>query len=481
MFALLVGCVPIAVAVSSRSVAHTVLQRCFSEQAVFADRALNGVLEQHPSLSSADISHATELVYGVLRHSSMIDYHLVQLTNPKLTRKTELRTLCALRIGAYELLHLSGTPDFAAVNEAVSLVGKAQWKRKFCNGVLRSLARQRDSLTLPADDTALSPLAALATETSTPEWLLQSLADTLLPSFDELSAWARATQQRPEMAFRVNTCQTSREVMCEMLAHHNITVEASAVGLDETLQLRRSGGKVTSLPGFSDGMWTVQDLGAQCVAVLAAPEREQTILDVCSAPGGKATHLAELSEDSSRVIAVELHPRKSRLIEEARDRLKLSCIDVHVADAADAEALQALCPPDGVHVAVLDAPCSGMGTLRRNPEHRHRDVDQSRLEGLCELQDRLLASVARNVKVGGTLTYSVCSPLQVETDERIANFLETHANFVIERFDDASESYARLAPFVSDSTVLGPNSCIRTWTHLHPADSHFAAKVRRIA
>ena len=471
---------------SSRKVASTVLQKCFGPQAVFADRALNSVIEKQPvALPPAEVAHATELVYGVLRHKASLDYQLEKLTSKKLTKKTELPTLVALRIGAYELLHLQGTPDYAAVNEAVSLVGKAQWKRKFCNGVLRNLARNRDTLPAPSEDASLSPLAALATETSTPEWLLRELGEDsgLLPTFDDVAAWARATQERPEMALRINRCRAQRGELVQALEAREIAVERGGVydDLSETLVLASGGGKVTKLPGFSEGLWTVQDLGAQCVARLAAPSKGQTVLDVCSAPGGKATHLCELIGDEGRVVAVEVHPRKSRLIEEAGQRLQLSSIEVHVADASDRQALADVCPAGGADCVVLDAPCSGSGTLRRNPEHRHRDVERptSKLAGLCELQDQLLASVAAQVKVGGTLTYSVCSPLLAETDERLAAFLETAAgaSFRVEPIEEGHE----LSPFVADSALLGPNACIRTWTHQHAADSHFAARLRRIA
>ena len=133
----------------------------------------------------------------------------------------------------------------------------------------------------------------------------------------------------------------------------------------------------------------------------------------------------------------------------------------------------------GADAVLLDAPCSGAGTLRRNPEHRFREADVAVRASQCELQRRLLDSAASCVRVGGTLTYSVCSPLMAETDAVVAAFLRTRSDFEIVQLP-AARSHEVLRPFIADSAALGPASVVRTWTHRHPADSHFAAQVRRV-
>jgi 16S rRNA (cytosine967-C5)-methyltransferase len=184
--------------------------------------------------------------------------------------------------------------------------------------------------------------------------------------------------------------------------------------------LLQGGGEVSVLPGFAEGWWSVQDPAAQMVGMLAAPAKGETVLELCAAPGGKTTHLAEMMAGEGTVIAVEVQERKLSLIRAACERLRLSCVAPRAADATDAAALLALLQEQGREAAdsiVLDAPCSGFGTLRRNPEHRSQGA--SHLAGLQALQGRLLEAAATRLKPGGSLTYSVCTPLVGECELRL--------------------------------------------------------------
>lgn len=468
---------------AARKLAHGVLVRCAKTDA-YADRALHSAFSKS-ELTNAQRAQATDIVYGVMRSGSQLDYQLQKLTSPNFARKTDLDTLCALRMGAFELLRNS-TPDFAAVNEAVSLAGSRKQQRSFVNGVLRNLARRREQGSLPStsEDAALSRLEALAIDTSTPLWLLRELGepkDGLLPSFGELSEWAWASQARPDIAIRVNRCKATRELVEAKLQGAGLSVKR-VEGLSDALLLEAGGGKLSTLPGFAEGEWSVQDVGAQLVALLAVAHASSgcTALDLCAAPGGKTTHLAELlSENGGRVISVEVHRRKAKLIQESIGRLGLSRAEVAVADATDADGLLELLASkdvdEGADVVVVDAPCSGTGTLRRNPEHRYRADDPSKSLKLCELQASLLDAAAKCVRKGGVVTYSVCSPRRAETDEVVAKFLERNRGFELVGIGDA------LSPFVAHSDALGgAGTCVRTWTHKHPADSHFVAQVRRL-
>jgi len=337
-------------------------------------------------------------------------------------------------------------------------------------------------------------MTALAIRTSMPQWLLHELSRQL--SDDELESWAVATQVRPPLSLRVNRRRASvTDVAQQIEASSDAVVETAP--LLESLLITSGAGEVPKLPGFTEGHFSIQDVGAQCVAWLADPTPGDVVLDLCSAPGGKAGHLAELMDDQGTLIAVELHERKAALIKETCDRLGLSCVRVASADASKPDTLRELLQK---HVpvrhgmaagngedeegsaelladcVVIDAPCSGTGTLRRNPEHRYRLDDPSRLAGLTALQDRLLDSAAGCVRPGGTLTFSVCSPLSVETTERVSAFLSRHPDFGRVHVGDADV----LAPFAANDED-GERTCIRTWTHQHPADSHFACKLRRLA
>ncbi|EOD36193.1 hypothetical protein EMIHUDRAFT_109165 [Emiliania huxleyi CCMP1516] len=473
---------------SSRGVAHRVLLRCARDGA-FADRALSSAIEGAGGLSGGDRALATELVYGVLRHTRSLDHSLAQLAT---LNRTALPTAVALRIGAYELLHLS-TPDHAAVDEAVSLIG-AKAQRRFVNGVLRNLARGRGRLVSPDADPRLGARAALAVRTSTPEWLLDDVARALrgdeaaaleeeggeaAAAEAEVVAWAEASQRAPRLALRVNEARCTADAALSALV---------GAGVDATLHpaapgclLVRGGGAPHRLPGFAEGHWTVQDAAAALIGALAAPAAGgAVVLELCAAPGGKTTHLASLLGEGGVVVAVELHSRKLRLIEESSARLGVAAaVRPVAADATDVPALRAALAAHagGAQAAdcvLVDAPCSGMGTLRRNPEHRAKG--RAQLAALPALQGRLLDAASACVRVGGVVTYSVCTPRAEEGDDVLAAFLQRHAGrFELERIEAAA-----LRPFAAPRERWG-GDVLQTWTHRHELDSHYAARMRRVA
>uniref|UniRef100_A0A7S4C141 SAM-dependent MTase RsmB/NOP-type domain-containing protein n=1 Tax=Chrysotila carterae TaxID=13221 RepID=A0A7S4C141_CHRCT len=464
----------------SRALAHAVLLKVHKNGA-FANLALNALLAKSGTSFSGG-SFATELVYGVLRNRASLDHFLGQLTN---LNRTDVSTLTALRIGAYELLHLE-TADYAAVNEAVSLVPSGP-RRRFANAVLRSLSRRRASLIDPP---------SLWLRYSLPEWLLRQLRASLLRTDAELGAWAASQQETPKIGLRVNTLRARPEDVKEAFSARGLVLEGTPI--HGAFHLAGGGGNVAKLPGFKEGNWTVQDVAAQLVGVLASPSRGQTVLELCAAPGGKSTHLAELMGDDGRVISVEVHAKKAQLVRDACSRLGIQSVAVHAADATDVQTLKALLassaltqakmdtcsggeqdPPASsdtslADIVVLDAPCSGMGTLRRNPEHRYQD--DSRLAELTKLQDRLLDAGAACVRPGGSLVYSVCSPLAVEGCERVAAVLHRHPEF-----ECPEVTHRELVIYAASSTLLGgTNRCIQSWTHRHGGcDSFFAARLVR--
>ena len=265
---------------TARGTAHSVLLRVHTKGA-FAERALNAAFANAKGLSPVEVVQATEMTYGVLRTQALLDFHLQRLVKSgrdDFRAKTPAATLCALRLGAYELLHMS-TPEYAAVDRAVALAGRARAQRSFTNGVLRNLARARDAgrLPSPSDDASLSPLEALAIESSMPLWVLKELEGSgLLGSFEELRAFAIASQQRPALTLRVNPRRATTDHVVALLADAGVPasrgvsdVRPSELRQDVTLD--GGGGAVSRLPGFADGLWSVQDLGAQCVGRLAAP------------------------------------------------------------------------------------------------------------------------------------------------------------------------------------------------------------------
>jgi 16S rRNA (cytosine967-C5)-methyltransferase len=429
-----------------------VLVRVLEDRA-FADRALDAALERS-DLEGRDRGLTTELVYGTLRRMIHLDFVLgTLLKEPQ--AKLPIAVQAALRLGAYELLHLR-TAQHAAVSESVALVGPKHL-RGLVNAVLRRLAGERAHL--PRPQTKLGDtLAAAAIEAALPEWMLDEVAAQL--GRDEAIAWAKANDAVPPVILRVNRTRTSRDELLRALAEAE--VEAQAVEPEDAVQLVAGAGSPSKLPGFAEGWFSVQDPAAQLIGVLAAP-KGTVALDLCAAPGGKATHLAELG--AARVIAVELHAGKSRLVQSAKQRLGLDVIEVAVGDASDPAVLQRALGDTQADLVVVDAPCSGLGTLRKNPELRFRAKPD--LSGLTALQDRLLDAAVKVLRPGGALVYTVCTITRAEGPERLLRFGERHPGFRLE----APES---LQPYLIET---GDGPCLRTWTHRHGMDGFFAARL----
>lgn len=449
----------------ARRVAHAVLSRVEQQQA-FAERALHAQFARS-ALSDRDKALATELVYGTLRHKRALDARLDQyLQQPCRTLPHPVQQ--ALRLGAYQLLH-TRIPAHSAVDEAVRLV-----RRRFgrlagvVNAVLRRLAKEA---TTQPDHVPSEDIAALAERYSHPDWLVAQMLPVLGPN--ELQAWLEANNQAAPLSLRVCKSQTTREAVYIALQQHRDAQTQINPWTPCNLTVRRAG-DVRALPGFQEGLLTVQDAAASLIGLWADPKPGQVILDACAAPGGKSTHLAELVGPTGRVIATDIHPGKRCLIQDNAARLHLENIFATYADARDTTSLAAAvtkaCPeataPPMVDMVVLDAPCSGMGTLRRNPERRQRPLAQ--VQELVTLQAEMLDAVVPLIRPGGTLLYVLCTPTLQEGPAQIEDFCHRHPDF------ELIAPTGMFAPFAD-----GPY--LRTWTHRHGMDSFFAAKMHRRA
>lgn len=450
----------------ARLVAHEVLLRVTCDGA-YADRALNAALGRS-GLDERDAGLATELVYGTLRHSVRLDFMLGQLATRSL-RKVPPETLIALRLGAYQLLE-TRVADHSAVNEAVALVRRhAPHQAGFANALLRQLIRRRDAGNLPDPSHVIAdPIEALAVSGSHPAWLVRRAVEEL--GLDETRAWVEANNKPAPVWLRVNTTRGSLERVRADLEASGATVRRHEY-VPQALAVSGAGSPA-GLPGFAAGLFTVQDPAAQLIGHLAAPAKGSVVLELCAAPGGKATHLAELVGSKGAVLAVEIHPGKARLVAENAKRMGLSWLRVADIDATNGEAVRAALRTvgrDTADVVVVDAPCTGFGTLRRNPELRQRDPQS--IAELCALQDRLLATAALFVAPGGVLVYSVCTITQEEGPDRIASFLKQQPGFSLA---------APPEPFLTKyEAPLNGGMVMRTWPHRHDMDGFFAARIQR--
>jgi 16S rRNA (cytosine967-C5)-methyltransferase len=444
---------PHRLASRAREVAVRALERV-EAAASFADIALDHELASRP-LSPRDAALAMELVYGTLRWQRYLDWILAPHSRRRL-ETLDARVRVILRMTAYQIALLDRVPTFAAVNDAVTLAPRTPGVKPFVNAVLRSFARRAPYEREPA--APRDPLEALATRCSFPTWL----AARWVARFgrEEAEALMRASNERPPLTLRANALRTTRDALAERL------------GAEEGLAVRPTrhapeglvvgpGGAPASWRAFGDGSFAVQDEASMLVGRLLAPEPGATVADVCAAPGTKTTHIAELMADRGRVLAFDREPERLARVREAAARLGIT-----VVDARDG-AVDVLAPGfrDACDAVLVDAPCSNLGVLRRNPEVKWRR-QPSDLGPASRQQSEILAAAATMVKPGGRLVYATCSLEPEENEAVVSAFLRARPEFAI----DAPDKFV---------LPLDPDGWLRCRPDRHGTDGFAAVRFHR--
>lgn len=442
----------------ARTLAFEVLTRV--DQGSYADLTLDAMITRAPRIDIRDRALATELVYGVLRHRGRLDFALARLCNQPL-EKTESKIRNILRIAAYQMLQLERIPDSAAVNTAVELARAANLERAtgFINGILRSLARTKGEIPWP--DPEREPLRYLVSALSLPSWL----AERWLASYGATEALAlgRALLDPAPFTVRVNSLLCNRADFLAALELAGHRAEACIYSPDGVI-IRQRGD--APLPGQDEGWFQPQDEASQLIVRLLDPQPGESILDACAAPGGKTTQIAAQTANRAAILACDLHPQRVRMVEYGADRLACTGIATRACDltAPPADLLSAR-----FDRILLDAPCSGLGVLRRNPEIRWRR-DPAAIRALAGEQQRLLASCARLVRPGGVLLYSVCTNTAEETHGVVEPFLANHPDF---QGDDLAAAFPQWSELFT-AGVFAP------LPHRHAGmDAFWAVRLRR--
>ena len=445
---------------SVRQLASEILFKVDSQKA-YADILLDGTLKA-THLSERDRALLTELTYGTLRWRAKIDARLSQKLRRPLT-DTDAFVRNLLRVTVYQLFFLDKIPDYAAVNEAVELA-KTQCGSKiagFVNGVLRNLLRRKNSeAQAPSTDDSS---ATLATELSHPEWLVQRwLAEFGL---SDATALMRANNERAPLVLRANRLRCGRDELLARLRAHGIG--ATATPLSPQGISVESGGNVENLPGFVEGLFQIQGESSQLVSYLLAPLAGERILDACAAPGGKSTHIAELMNDSGTVIALDNSYRGRDRIRQNIARLNLQSIRSAQADATQEFTGERDLLYDRI---LIDAPCSGLGTLRSHPEIKWQRQERD-IQRLSQLQAKILNRGAGYLKPGGVLVYSTCTLTRDENERIVEAFLAEHEEFEL-------EDGARYLPESAKTMVRG--KFFQALPQRDNTDGFFAARMRKV-
>ena len=427
----------------------------------YANLALGAVLDKYKP-AKLDRAFTTELVYGTLRALNTLDWALGNYLRRPISGLTPVvRNI--LRLGAYQLLYMDRVPDSAAVNEAANLARRHGHAGivKFVNGVLRNLARGKDKLPFP--DPAADPVASITLRYSHPEWLVRLWLEEF--GYDRTVALCEADNQPAPNSVRVNSLKTEPAELMTLLQDTGIKVERGRYAAD---CLYLSGFvALGELAPFRDGLFQVQDESSILVGQVVNPKPGTRVIDVASAPGGKATHLAQLMQDRGEILALDVHEHKLGLIEENCRRLGVNIVETLLADArALPEQYAGL-----ADYVLVDAPCSGLGVLRRRPDARWRK-SQAQIQELTVLQAQILAAAAAVLKPGGVLVYSTCTITQEENYGQVMNFLAAQPEFGL-------ESIAGLVPDSLDHAGTLQQGYLQVLPHLHGLDGFFMARLRK--
>lgn len=447
---------------NARLAALYVLTRVEEEQA-YSNLMLNDTLRQ-AKLAKADAGLATELVYGTIQRQLTLDYLLENHVQSGLG-KLEGWVRSLLRMSVYQIFYLDKIPTHAAIHEAVQL-GKSIGHAGIggmVNAVLRNVVRSfpdgERKLVFPEQ---MSAAKRLSIQYAHPLWLIKKW----LEQFGEATtvAMCEANNRPPASSARVNVRRGSREQLLKELRADGLDAEASALSPDGIVV--RQAGHLAASQFVREGQMTIQDESSMLVARALDAKPGMRVLDCCAAPGGKTTHIAETMDDTGELIANDIHAHKAQLIMGHAERLGLSCIRTNTADALElAETLA----PESFDRILLDAPCSGLGVIRRKPEIKWQK-EAEHTTSLATLQLRILERVSTLLKPGGALVYSTCTIAKEENAAVIHTFLERHPNFVC----DASWMQA-LAPLVVQQSAT--DGLLQILPHQFESDGFFIARL----
>lgn len=436
---------------SARVLAIKILARVRATDA-YLNVVLDTFLSEQPLKDPRDAGLVTELVYGATRRQLALDYAILKFSDRRLDTMED-RVLAALRVGAYQLYYMR-VPGRAAVAETVQALKEIGLSRAsgFVNAILRKLAALPGQPLPPETDV----VEHLSVRESHPAWLVERWLRHYGP--ERARSILAANNVSPPVVVRANAAKVTRDALLAQLREAGL--DAHATSLSPVGIVLPSVGRLEDVYGYAEGLWQVQDEAAQLVGIYGAIPASARVLDTCAAPGGKACHEAETHE----VLATDLHAHKLRKIEAEATRLGLGARLRTLAHDATQPFPESL---GEFHAVVVDAPCSGLGTLRRHPElrYRRRPEDIGRIAGL---QRRILENCQEQVPGGGLLLYAVCTTEPEESQDQVELFLRSHPEWTAE------------PPVLPGLKLPLSQGYLRTLPGPEGMDGFFAARLRKL-
>jgi len=438
---------------SPRKTAVQILNR-IDEKGAFAEPLLDDALSRDRSSPDHDRKLLTQLVYGTLRMRGRLDWIIGRLYRGD-EKHMDAALLNILRIGLYQIFFTDRIPDFAVVDEAVEIAKKMHPRGAgLVNAVLRTALREKPYIAYP--DPGKDPAHHVSIVHSHPRWLAEKWMGTL--GIDETIALCGADNETPPLTIRVNRLKTTRDQLGKELIDEGYKVQSTAFSPDGlNIQIP---GPVRGLRHFREGYFQIQDEASQMVACLLDPMPGERIMDVCSGAGVKTTHLAEIMGNRGRIVALDIHEGKLKALKGLAGRLGATIIETLGGDAGVDQGDDFREAFDRV---LVDAPCSGLGTLRRNPEIKWRLTPKD-MKTFPPLQKKILGRSALYLRRGGILVYSTCTIAEEENEKVVHAFLAENKDFKPIR-----------PPAFVDERLIDDQGFFRTLPHRHGTDGFFGA------
>ncbi|MEC2160248.1 16S rRNA (cytosine(967)-C(5))-methyltransferase RsmB [Virgibacillus halodenitrificans] len=380
-------------------------------------------------LNPKDEGLLTEIVYGTLQRQITLDYFLSKFVDSK--RKLDFWVKALLRMSLYQMVFLDRIPDHAIIHEAVEIAKRRGHRgiSSFVNGVLRNIQRQG----VPDTEEIQDPALRISVETSHPEWLVKRWIGTY--GYETTKAMCETNVTRKLTAVRIQPLRINRDEAIRILTDQGFEVQASTLSKQGIVIIK---GNILQTDLFKQGYVTIQDQSSMLAAEMLNVIPGMTVLDACSAPGGKVTHIAEKMENKGTIYAHDLHKKKTKLIDQKAEQLQLDIVNTSQADARQLQEQYELETFDRI---LVDAPCSGLGVIRGKPEIKYHKAEED-VERLAEIQLSILNSVAPLLKRNGLLIYSTCTVDAEENENVVKKFLSEHVDFHVdtEFFSDLPNS-----------------------------------------
>jgi len=428
------------------------------------DNLLEDVFREKTLFSKKDRALLQALVYGVLRWRGRLDWIIDYFSKTRLN-KINPNVLNILRLGLFQIIYLDRIPVSAAVNTSVEMTkaAAAPWVVGYVNGLLRNAVREYKHVTFP--DIDKDPVKALATKKSFPEWFIKRWLDRF--GLKETGLLCDAINTIPPITVRCNTLKTNRKKLVKALERYAEKIKVTNYAPDGVFFFnpKRS---IPNIKAFENGLFQVQDEAAQLVTLHLNPQSGETILDACAGLGGKTGHIAQMMKNSGRLVAMDKDENKLMRLESEMHRLDVSIVTTCIHDLSGPLNREHFGKFDRI---LLDAPCSNLGVLRRNPDIKWR-VSQQNLAYCQKRQALFLDNLAHFVKPSGILVYAVCSTEPVDIESVINGFLNKHAKFAIEKKSTGLSFDA--------CSLLTRDGYLKTYPHLNNMDGFFSVCMKRI-